>query len=203
MIKNIIFDFGDVFINLDKIGAHKKTLNLFNINELDSEMHQVNINYEKGIISTSQFLKYYKTRFPEKSEKQIIDVWNSILLDFPQNRLEFLKNITSKYRCILLSNTNEIHINWIKNNWGLELYNEFKNCFEAFYLSHEMNMRKPDSEIYQYVLKKHDLNPSETLFIDDTKENTDTTKKLGVNSWNINPTNQDIINLFDIKSSLF
>ena len=59
-LKNIIFDFGDVFINLDKIGAFKNALEIFNITELDEEMIQVNMNYEKGLITTSQFLQYYK-----------------------------------------------------------------------------------------------------------------------------------------------
>jgi glucose-1-phosphatase len=35
----------------------------------------------------------------------------------------------------------------------------FRNCFDAFYLSHEINFRKPDAAIYEFVLKKHDLNP--------------------------------------------
>jgi putative hydrolase of the HAD superfamily len=203
MIKNIIFDFGDVFINLDKIGAFKNALEIFNITELDEEMIQVNMNYEKGLITTSQFLQYYKITFPHISEKKIIEVWNSILLDFPKNRLLFLKKIKTQYRCFLLSNTNEMHIDWIKNNWGTELYNEFKSCFEAFYLSHEINMRKPDTNIYEYVLTKHQLTPSKTLFIDDTKENTYTSSSLGIHSWNINPEKEDVINLFDIKSSLF
>lgn len=203
MIKNIIFDFGDIFINLDKEGALKKSLELFNVPEISREMSQINIEYEEGLVNTETFLQFYKNKYPLISEKKLVDVWNSILLDFPQYRLDFLKKINKKYRCFLLSNTNELHIEWIKNDWGLNLYNDFKNCFEKFYLSHEIKMRKPNSEIYKFVLNENNLKASETLFIDDTKDNTDSSYLLGIHSWNLIPGKEDIIDLFNIKSDLF
>ena len=203
VIKNIIFDFGDIFINLDKIGAMKSALELFAIKELTPEMIQVNMNYEKGIITTESFINFYTAAYPYISKAKKIESWNSMLLDFPSHRLDFIKQVSKKYRCFLLSNTNEMHIDWIKNDWGMELYNEFKNCFEQFYLSHEMNMRKPDANIYEFVLNENNLVPSETLFIDDTKENTDTTTKLGIHSWNLIPGKEEITELFNIKKTLF
>ncbi len=203
MIKNIIFDFGDIFINLDKTGILKNTLDLFNITDLSNEMIQVNMKYEKGVISTKEFISYYKKTFPFVKEEKIIDTWNSILLDFPLHRLDFIKKISENYRCFLLSNTNELHIEWIKNDWGLNLYNDFKDCFEEFYLSHEIKMRKPDNEIYEFVLNKNNLKASETLFIDDTKENTDASSLLGIHSWNLIPVKEDIVDMYNIKSDLF
>lgn len=203
MIKNIIFDFGDIFINLDKIGAMNTALDLFDISELSSEMIEINKDYEKGLISTEAFIKFYTEAFPQIPKQKICDAWNCILLDFPLHRLDFIKKTSSQYRCFLLSNTNEMHIDWIKNDWGMTLYNEFKACFEEFYLSHEMNMRKPNADIYEFVLKQHQLEPSETLFIDDTKENTDTTNQLGIHSWNLIPGKEEIAELFTIKSDLF
>jgi len=203
MIRNIIFDFGDIFINLDKIGAIKNTLKLFEISELTPKMIQVNMDYEKGLITTKSFIQFYTTAFPNISIKEIIRVWNCMLLDFPLYRLDFIKQVSKNYRCFLLSNTNEMHIDWIKNDWGMELYNEFKNCFEQFYLSHEMNMRKPDANIYEFVLNENNLIASETLFIDDTKENTYTTTKLGIHSWNLIPGEEEITDLFNVKKALF
>jgi len=202
-IKNIIFDFGDIFINLDKIGAMKNALELFDVTELTSEMIQVNIEYEKGLITTEAFLTFYTNEYPSISKSEIIKTWNYMLLDFPLHRLDFIKQVSKKYRCFLLSNTNEMHIDWIKNDWGMELYNEFKNCFEQFYLSHEMNMRKPDTNIYEFVLNENNLIASETLFIDDTKENTDTTTALGIHSWNLISGKEDVVDLFSLKSDIF
>jgi len=202
-IKNIIFDFGDIFINLDKTGAIKSALDLFDISELTPEMILINMEYEKGLISTDAFIKFYTTAYPRISKKKIIDTWNCMLLDFPLHRLNFIKETSEKYRCFLLSNTNEMHIDWIKNDWGLVLYNEFKNCFEQFYLSHEMNMRKPDANIYEFVLDENSLIATETLFIDDTKENTDSSTALGIHSWNLTPGKEDVVDLFKIKNTLF
>ena len=202
-IKNIIFDFGDIFINLDKIGAMKIALEMFKVPELTPEMIQVNMNYEKGLITTEAFIEFYTAAYPYISKEKIIESWNSILLNFPLQRLDFIKQVSKKYRCFLLSNTNEMHIDWIKNDWGMELYNEFKNCFEQFYLSHEMNMRKPDANIYEFVLNENNLIASETLFIDDTKENTDTSTNLGIHSWNLIPGKEEITELFSIKKALF
>lgn len=203
MIKNIIFDFGDIFINLDKTGAMTAALELFELPELTQEMQQTNMAYEKGLISSEDFLEFYTTTFPNISKKNIIEAWNCILLNFPLHRLDFIKKISTQYRCFLLSNTNEMHIDWIKNDWGMDLYNDFKNCFEKFYLSHEMKMRKPDANIYEFVLQQHNLIANETLFIDDTKENTDTTSKLGIHSWNLTPIKEDITELFTLKKHLF
>lgn len=202
-IKNIIFDFGDIFINLDKVGAIKSALKTFELSELTPKMIQVNMDYETGLITTDTFIKFYTNAYPNVSKTKIIESWNCMLLDFPLHRLDFIKQVSKKYRCFLLSNTNELHIDWIKNDWGMELYKEFKNCFEQFYLSHEINMRKPDANIYEFVLSENNLIASETLFIDDTKENTDASTTLGIHSWNLIPGKEEIIDLLNIKTALF
>ena len=79
----------------------------------------------------------------------------------------------------------------------------FKKCFDAFYLSQEIQLRKPNSDIYNFVLDTHKLFPKECLFIDDTIENTETAKQLGIHIWNINPKTEDIIDLFNIRKELF
>ncbi|GGX28666.1 HAD family hydrolase [Aquimarina muelleri] len=202
MIKTIIFDFGDVFINLDKPATEKAFFKLKNIS-FATETKKITKHYETGIISTPEFINNFKTVIPEASENQIIDAWNAILLDFPKHRLEFLKKLATEkqYKLILLSNTNELHINWIKNH--ISFYPVFKSCFDAFYLSHEINLRKPEIDIFKFVLKEHQLNPEETLFIDDTKENTNAAATLKIHTWNNNPKTEDIIDLFTIKSDLF
>ncbi|MFD2561783.1 HAD family hydrolase [Aquimarina rubra] len=202
MIRTIIFDFGDVFINLDK-RATLKELSKLGIDSLDKDSEIINESYETGEISTLEFINYYRKLLPNTSEKQLIDAWNAILKDFPKHRLEFIQKLASSntYQLILLSNTNELHINWIKEH--ISFYSDFKSCFDAFYLSHEIHLRKPNEDIFQFVLQTHNLKPSETLFIDDTTANTNTAKKLGIHIWNNNPITEDITDLFTIKSNLF
>lgn len=202
MIKTIIFDFGDVFINLDKT-ATQSALSKFDKNYSPQKIQQINNTYEIGKLSTVEFINTLKSHFPKATDTEIIDAWNSILLDFPVHRLNFIKKLAleKQYQLVLLSNTNELHINWIKQN--VSFYEEFKSCFDAFYLSHEITLRKPNPEIFTFVLNNHQIQPKETLFIDDTKENTDAAKALGIHIWNNNPKMDDIINLFTIKSDLF
>lgn len=196
MIKSLIFDFGDIFINLDK-EATLNNLKTLGLKAPTPNMILVNKLYEIGRISTHTFVNYYQDLFPKTKADELIAIWNSILLDFPKHRLEFIKALSKskKYQLILLSNTNELHIDWVKAN--IPFYNEFKNCFDAFYLSHEIYFRKPDSSIFNFVLNNHALKASECFFIDDTKENTDGASLLGIHTWNLNPEKDDITQLFD------
>ena len=202
MIKTIIFDFGDVFLNLDK-PATARELKKLEISHFSEAMLKQNQLYEKGLITSEEFISGYCEAFPHLTSEAFTNSWNAILVDFPEHRLEFLKKLKQegKFKLILLSNTNHIHIDWVKQN--IAFFEEFKSTFDAFYLSQEINLRKPDPEIYQYVLEQHDLKPEETLFIDDTAENTAAAEKLGIHTWNIDPANEDVTDLFTVKSELF
>ncbi len=203
MIKTLLFDFGDIFINLDKKGAMQNALDLFELKDLSEEMIAFNSFYEQGLISTEEFLEFYQENFPNLTSEQILDAWQYILKDFPAHRLEFIKQLAAdkKFKLILLSNTNELHINWIKDK--VSFYEDFKNCFDAFYLSHEIMLRKPNLDIYQFVLDEHQLNPNEVLFIDDTEENILGASKLGIPTWHLDPKTQDITDIFTINRHLF
>ena len=202
MIKNIIFDFGDIFINLDKQGTYKAMAAL-GVTEITEDMIQVYHRYEKGLISTEEFIDFYEQKVHLKRE-DLVNAWNAVLLDFPKRRLDFITELAAskKYRLFLLSNTNDLHIKWIQNSLGTAFYNEFKNAFEQFYLSHEIHFRKPDLEIYEFVLEENNLNPNETLFVDDLQENTDSAQKLGIHTWNLDPKTEDVTALFSKNYSL-
>lgn len=202
MIKNIIFDFGDVFINLDKQATYRE-LAKQGITEISDDMMQVYFNYEMGLLSTEEFVDFFYKTFHIPKE-DLVAAWNAILLDFPDYRLQFLKELVDKkaYRLFLLSNTNDLHISWIQKSMGIPVFNEFKDCFEQFYLSHDINMRKPNVNIYEFVLKENNLKAQETLFIDDTKENTDAAKTLGIHVWNNNPETEDVIELFSTMGNI-
>lgn len=203
MIKTIIFDFGDVFINLDKVGALELALHQFKLEAFTEDMLRINEQYEMGLISNDEFLNFYNTAFPEHSTEKILDIWNAILKDFPHHRLEFLKELaeSNAYKLILLSNTNDLHIEFVKSY--VPFFNEFKSYFNVFYLSHEIHLRKPNANIYEFVLNENNLKADETLFVDDTTENTDAAQKLGIHTWNINPVTEDVTTLFKTKKDLF
>ncbi|WP_434036568.1 HAD family hydrolase [Formosa sp. 4Alg 33] len=203
MIKTIIFDFGDVFINLDKVGALENALLNFKLDSIPEDLTHINSLYEMGLMDTSEFVEFYESSFPDVQSDKILEIWNSILKDFPHHRLEFLKALSEskKYKLILLSNTNDLHIEFVKSY--VPFFNEFQSYFDVFYLSHEINLRKPNPDIYEYVLKQNNLVAAETLFVDDLTENTIAAEKLGIHTWNIDPAKEDVTTLFETKKELF
>lgn len=196
MIKNIIFDFGDIFINLDKKATYTEMAKL-GVTTISEDMMDVYHQYEKGLLTTDAFVLFFHEKFNIPKEA-LVNAWNAILKDFPAKRLAFLEELAAskKYRLFLLSNTNELHISWVKESVGAAFYNRFVACFEQFYLSHEIHFRKPDAAIYEFVLQKNNLNAKETLFVDDLKENTAAANLLGIKTWNLQPGTEDVVDLF-------
>ena len=159
----------------------------------------MNEELEKGKISEVQFMIGLKKIIPNATIDELRLAWNSVLLDFPLRRLEFLELLKNNYRLFLLSNTDEIHIAKFEHKVGITFAREFYQCFEKVYFSYEIGMRKPDPEAFNYIINKHDLSTKRTLFIDDKKENTDVAASLGMQVWNLIPGEEDVTQLFDLK----
>jgi FMN phosphatase YigB (HAD superfamily) len=203
-IKTIIFDFGDVFINLDKPAIERELFKLGVPETISLDMYHIASEYEKGLISTEDLIAHFNEKFPNIATLDFIKAWNSIILDFPEYRLEFIEKLSkeSNYQLILLSNTNDLHIEKVIENMNLTRYERFKNCFNKFYLSQEIHLSKPSPLIYEFVLNENNLKANECLFIDDLKENTDAAFKLGIHTWNLTPGQEDVTYLFNIKKDL-
>ena len=198
MINTIIFDFGDVFINLDKQATVIALENL-GLKQWNEDLTQLNLQFEKGLISEENFLLGVQKHIPNASIEDILCAWNAILLDFPLHRLEFLQKLSKKYRLFLLSNTDSIHIETFERENGVSFYSDFYQCFEKVYFSFEIGLRKPDTEIFNYLIHKYELSPKRTLFVDDKKDNTDAAKTLGLQVWNLQVGQEDVVELFDKK----
>lgn len=198
MIDTIIFDFGDIFINLDK-QATIDGLEHLGLSSWNEDLDQLNISFEKGQISRDAFLLGIQKQIPNATIDEILMAWNAVLLDFPLYRLEFLQLLSKKFRLFLLSNTDAIHIDHFEQREGVSFYGDFYQCFEKVYFSYEMGMRKPDAEIYTTLINRHELAPKRTLFVDDKKDNTDAAKALGLHVWNLQVGKEDVIELLDKK----
>jgi FMN phosphatase YigB (HAD superfamily) len=201
MINAIIFDFGDVFINLDKQATLDGLKNL-GISEWNEDLNQLNLQYEVGAISKEDFLYGIQKHTNNASIEDILKAWNAILADFPLYRLEFLQMLSQKYRLFLLSNTDAIHIDTFEQKSGTSFYSDFYQCFEKVYFSFEIGMRKPNPEIYSFVLDQHGLQAKQTLFVDDKKENTDAAQALGLHVWNLQVGQEDVVDLFAMGCGL-
>lgn len=186
-IKNIIFDLGNVIINIDtqKTAQEMQKLGFKDFEKSYSLLSQTNLfdSLEKGFIKPEEFHNEINSQLEkEKSSEEIDKAWGAMLLDFPKERIELLKKLGKKYRLFLLSNTNEIHF----HQYNRDLVNQFgfdlNSLFEKAYYSFELGMRKPDAEIFEYVLNDAGLNPFETVFIDDLDKNIDVAGRMGINT---------------------
>lgn len=197
----IIFDLGGVLLNLD----YHKTVNSFekigitDVQKLFSQKKQIEIfnQFETGQISPEEFRDFVKSYsdFNLKSE-EIDRAWNEMLLDLPVARFQLLQNIAKQKKIFLLSNTNSIHMDWFsKYTDNLLGKNVFFETFEIAYLSHEIKMRKPNAEIFEFVISQNNLNPEKTLFIDDSEQHIVGAQKTGLQTHWLQP-GQDILNLF-------
>lgn len=200
IIKNIIFDLGGVLLNIDydlTLQAFQK-LGIKNFNQFYSQAKQSAIFslLETGKISADIFCNEIRIIGEISSpNNDIIDAWNSMLLDFPQERFDFLKTINKRYNSFLLSNTNSIHLEAL-NKLILEKNNvsNLNSYFLATYYSHLVGLRKPHPEIFQHVIDDNNLNPESTLFIDDSVQHVNGAKSIGIQSVLLDTNKETVIN---------
>jgi putative hydrolase of the HAD superfamily len=183
---------------LDKEGSINefKKLGLEGPNE---ELLEMNDLFEKGKITELQFIECFQKYIPNATIHDIRKAWNKVIGEFPLYRLEFLQMLSSRYRLFLLTNTDAIHISHFEHKVGQTFSSDFYQCFEKVYYSFEMGIRKPDAAAFSNILNTHDLSPKRTLFIDDKKENTDIAESLGIQVWNLQVGQEDVVDLFDKK----
>lgn len=180
--QNIIFDLGGVIIRLDINRTVSAFMELtgFDLPRIESFFnHPVFHDYEKGLISSHEFRQGIRQLTQQELEDDAIDkAWNAMIMDVDEERYTLLERLAKKgHRMFVLSNTNTIHLNFVRQ--AMDPY-VLEDYFETTYYSHVLNARKPDLEIYQMVLDKEGLTPSETVFLDDNKENLKGAERAGI-----------------------
>ncbi len=176
-IKNIIFDYGNVIFTID-FQKSKHTFTELGISNFEQFFAHIGQNplfdkYEKGEISTPEFRAGIRriTGKPELTDLQIDQAWNSLLIGIPPVNHQIVLKAKERYRSFLLSNINDLHLRHITEYLQDEFNtNTNDNFFEKVYYSHLIGMRKPDPEIFQFVLRDSGLDPRETLYIDDSPQ---------------------------------
>ena len=186
-IKHILFDLGGVLLNIDYDLTESafKALGLKDFEEIYTQSAQEGLfdDFEKGLLSKEEFIDKVSVKFDSNPGNDAIEkAWNAMLLDFPSERIEMLKTLRNTYNLFLLSNTNEIQFNAFKSIFAESHDMQFDSLFNRTYFSHLINMRKPDPEIFQYVIDGQRLNKTELLFIDDSEQHIVSASQLGINT---------------------
>jgi len=184
-IKNIIFDLGGVIMDIDvKQTMHAFSgLGLKNIHEYFGHGFAASFfsDHEAGRISDEDFLKEIKNLLnTEVSHDELIDAWNALLLRFPPDRIALLKELKTKYRLFLFSNTNAIHYKKFSEIYRNSFSGELEDLFEKAYFSHVLGHRKPEITGFELIIAENALDPKKTLFVDDALMNVEGAIKAGL-----------------------
>jgi glucose-1-phosphatase len=207
-VKNIIFDFGNVICDLDIKRTEDKFLDFgppkpsaIVSPELSSlQFEKLVNNYESGLITSAQFRGAIRDHYvTHPSDRAIDETWNALLVGIPEKRIRLLEEIRKTYRIFLLSNSNEIHYTHYLNDFRQKYgYKDFAELFEKAYFSFLLKIKKPDPEIFRFVLEDSNLTPAETLFIDDTLMHVEAARKLGMNVYHLQG-GEEITDLFTTR----
>ena len=188
-VKNVIFDFGNVLFDLDlpSIERHLRQYLGEQFEAAGKKMRRDRVFelYETGGLSTEEFVDTLRFAVdPPLDGQQIISAWNSIFIGMPKHRFDMLMRLRQRYKVFLLSNINELHAAWIDDYMVREHgIADFQSLyFDAVYYSHLIRLRKPDREIYEYVLADAEILPEETIFFDDMEANVEAARQTGIRS---------------------
>ena len=190
-IDTIIFDFGGVLFDIDYHAPVREFIKLGaqNFEDLYSKKAQSSLfdQLEKGEVSEEEFfLNLGRDLKMDVAFAQMTQAWNSILIGMKPQRALWLKEIQKNYRTFILSNTNAIHVaafeQMIEKNIGIQA---FKSGFEEVYYSNEIGMRKPDKEAFDFVVEQNALDPSKTLFIDDSIQHVEGARRAGLQAFHL------------------
>lgn len=148
---------------------------------------------DKGQISNQDFFDRLRLELNYRgNDLDLINAWNAMLLDVPEHRLDVLVDAKQNYNTFLLSNTCEPHISVFEHDLYMEHgVKNFEDYFDKVYYSCRVGMRKPDKEIFELVLRENDLNPQETVFIDDSIQHVQGAGACGINAYLL-PKNMEI-----------
>ena len=185
MIKNLIFDIGNVLVGyrwkemlMDDFGLADEAAERIG-HELFSD--SLWTEFDRGDKEVDQIIAEYIDKYPQdeslitrffhEAERMRVnreDVWDKV---------EQLKCLG--YRIYLLSNYSEYLLN--KHTDCIP----FMKCVDGRIVSYEVNMLKPEPQIYKALMNKYSLDPQECVFFDDLKANVVAADELGIRSYEI------------------
>lgn len=184
-IRNIIFDLGGVIINIRSEEDWYKNYMIPLLGEtglanaIEKRIFEL---LELGDITVNDFYKNLCSLSSNKFSFDELEVaWNGRLLAIPEERIDLLYELSQSYSLFLLSNTNQMHcdfiLNYIREKFKKDVFEE---VFETTYYSFKLQKIKPHIDIYKSVIQDAALTTHETLFIDDSSVNLAEPQTMGI-----------------------
>lgn len=179
MIKNIIFDLGNVLIRFKPEEFVNKNIKkeyrekFFNAVFKGQEWADL----DRGVLEYSDAVKIFSEKIPECSSeiKKLFDNYILDVLEPIEKNIEIMKSLKGKYKLFVLSNFHYPAFDYIFKNW------EFFKYFDGKVVSGHCKLLKPEKKIYELLCLTYSLKPNECVFIDDTKANIEAAEEFGIN----------------------
>ena len=176
-MKNVVFDLGRVVFAQDPAKSTAEFKQFFSYVSL-TPMPQFWTDYDMGVLSFDQVaeeLAAYRGVEPEFAREMItIAIGKQETIRPTEKLINELK--AAGYKLYVLSNMSREFIDFLRKQ---KVYENF----DGDVVSCEVGIVKPMPEIYNLLLERFDLNPAETIFIDDRKENVDAAAAKGITTF--------------------
>jgi glucose-1-phosphatase len=196
-IKAIIFDVGGVLIRTEDREPRQKMAERLGLSYqdlytdvFDSEMAA---RATIGELDEMEIWDHVRDKFnlePNEMEEFRRNFWAGDRLD--HELIEFIRSLRNDYRVGLLSNA------WSGTRASLTDNYAFLDAFDVTIFSAEVRMKKPDSGIYNRVLKELEVEPHEAVFVDDFEENVLAARQLGLHAVHFKSREQTIAALKEL-----
>jgi putative hydrolase of the HAD superfamily len=193
LIKTVIFDLGGVVVDLD-LNLSVNAFRDLGIKEperfIQHGVHSdIFLKLEVGEITEKEFFAGIRELAGKDiTEGEIRSAWCAMFTELPAERVRIIEKLKKEHRVILLSNTNSIHRDHFDGM--ADGYKSLSDLFHEVYYSFILHDHKPNISVFEKVLEKENIDPKETLFVDDAQKNIAAARETGMHTMLITPDRQ-------------
>lgn len=200
-IDTLLLDLGGVLIDVD-YHASARAFHHLGFPEFDALYSKAKQDhlfdaFETGALSVAQFRDRIRALLNAPiTDDQVDQCWNAMLGTIPQERIDLVHRLKQRFRVLLFSNTNAIHVPAFEAIVArVNGLHDFKSLFHGAYYSCEIGLRKPDAGAFHHVLAQHNAVPARTLFIDDSIQHVIGARAAGLLGHHLDLDREDILAL--------
>lgn len=200
-VKCVAFDLGGVLVksNQDEAIRRFKALGLANAEDYLDSYAQKSIfgELENGDISADAFRQRLgEIMGRQPSAEECTYSWLGYFGGFPDYVRDLLVRLRGEgMRLVLLSNNNPFMMSFVRSTAFDGCGHSLCHYLDKLYVSYEMKVSKPKSEIFKALLAAEYLSPSELMFVDDGARNVESAAALGINAMLV-PNGEDWTGIF-------
>ena len=191
-IRNLLFDLGGVIVDIKRERC-VAALNALGMPDADRMIGLYEQSgpfqlLEQGQISLPEFRQQMRPHFSRPvSDSEIDAAFSAFIVGIPLPRLAALRELRTRYRTFVLSNTNPLMFHGVIARFFAQEGLSISDYFHGVTVSFEAKATKPDTKIFRYAVSTMGIDPAETLFFDDGQTNLNAAARLGFHTCLVPP----------------